>query len=308
MFRRKKKKLFFKDIEDFSKYKGYYCLIRLEGVKLGIFSYFLVLASAVAECMEKGLIPIIDLKNVKNEWNKGKGIEYNPWNLYYKQPAGFDLEDVDLDSTRIIIRDDYPAENIRPCDSMEFLTNDIAVAYWRSFLKKYFVCTDEMQKFLDARYQGTIAGKKTLGVLCRGTDYKILQPKEHPVQPEVADIINKVKEVLEEKGYTHVYLATEDIEVAEKFQEAFGEKLIVSKDMKVGYEVQEYLSTYMEHEKIDFDSNTKEYLASMYILSKCNALVAGRTSGSVAAFLMSDGYEYHYFYNLGRYKLNNYYL
>ena len=308
MFRRKKKILFFKDIEDFSKYKGYYCLIRIEGEKRGIFSYYLLFASEVAECIQNGLIPIIDLKNVKNEWNKGKEIGYNPWSLYYEPPVGLDIEDIDMESSQIIIRDNIPAENIRPCDSMEFLTNDIAVDYWRKFLKKYFVCTDKMQKFLDVRYKDTIAGKRVLGVLCRGTDYKILQPKEHPIQPEVSDMINKVNEVVEEKGYTHIYLATEDIEIEKKFQEAFGERLIVSKDMKIGYEAQEYLSTYMEQEKIDFESNTREYLASMYILSKCNALIAGRTSGSIAAFLMSEGYEYHYFYNLGRYKLNNYYL
>jgi hypothetical protein len=79
---------------------------------------------------------------------------------------------------------------------------------------------------------------------------------------------------------------------------SLGEKIDNSKD--------NYLNKVYEERGIDIYVNTLEYLSTIYNLSRCDALIAGRTSGSVAAYLMSDGYEYSFFYNTGRYRLSNY--
>lgn len=44
-----------------------------------------------------------------------------------------------------------------------------------------------------------------------------------------------------------------------------------------------------------------EYLTTIYILSKCTSIIAGRVNGTVIAALMNDGYEYSYYYDLGVY-------
>ena len=44
------------------------------------------------------------------------------------------------------------------------------------------------------------------------------------------------------------------------------------------------------------------YVLSVYILSKCRALAAGRTSGAIGALVMSEGYEHTFFWNEGMYK------
>ena len=46
----------------------------------------------------------------------------------------------------------------------------------------------------------------------------------------------------------------------------------------------------------------REYLISILVLSKCNALVAGGTSGSIGALFMSDSFEHCHMYQLGTYK------
>ena len=43
----------------------------------------------------------------------------------------------------------------------------------------------------------------------------------------------------------------------------------------------------------------KEYLTTIYILSKCNCIIAARASGTVAADIMSQGWEYAKYYDLG---------
>ena len=44
-----------------------------------------------------------------------------------------------------------------------------------------------------------------------------------------------------------------------------------------------------------------EYLTTISMLSKSYAFVGGRTSGSVGAMLLSDGYKSTYVFDLGRY-------
>ena len=49
-----------------------------------------------------------------------------------------------------------------------------------------------------------------------------------------------------------------------------------------------------------------EYLSSMNVLSKCDALIAGINTGSQMAYIMNDGeYEHVHFYNLGRYGIDD---
>jgi hypothetical protein len=48
--------------------------------------------------------------------------------------------------------------------------------------------------------------------------------------------------------------------------------------------------------------NTIDYYSTIYILSKCDGLLAGLTCGSICAYMMSKGYGYTHFWDLGRYQ------
>ena len=47
------------------------------------------------------------------------------------------------------------------------------------------------------------------------------------------------------------------------------------------------------------------YAASILALARADYLIAGNTSGSIAAQLLSDGYKYEHIYDLGRYPAND---
>lgn len=305
-FLRRNNEIRYETIGDFSKYKGNKCIIRRSGKALGIFSHYLTNAGNIASCIKNGLIPIIDMKNTENIWNEQKNRDIiNPWSFFFSQPFGVDINDIEGDKNRII-QDGILSENQRPGDSMEFLTNEDAVAYWRGFVKQYLQYSEYALEYAKQKYIRLVPNKKILGVLCRGTDYVNMQPMEHPIQPQVDEMIKKVREIKERFECDEVYLASEDRQVCDVFKKEFGDKLIQSTDVKVSYASNDYINTIFEKEKVDIYQNTLDYMASIFILSKCNVLLAGRTSGSVAAFIMSDGYEYSYFYNLGRYKCYNY--
>lgn len=306
MFWMKKKDqvLEYRNIKDFSPYKGYYCVIRREGVNLGLFSHYLTNAANIAACIQEGLIPVIDMQNVKNAWNQGDVRKDNPWEYYFKQPMNIGLNQIETD--RVLYQNDVVPVPQRPTDSMEFLTNPIAVSYWRTFTKKYMKFSDRVSAYLEETYRNTIKDYRTLGVLCRGTDYVKLRPQEHPIQPETDVIIEKVKETVNQYKYEKIYLTSEDQEICNRFKKEFGNMLIVSSGEKIGESADNYLTQIFEEKGIDIYNNSLDYLAAIYVLSKCNALIAGRTSGSIAAYIMSEGYEYSYFYNLGRYKIHNF--
>lgn len=306
MFWKKRKEhiIEYNDIKDFSQYRGYYCLIRREGANIGLFSHYLTNAANVAACIQEGLIPVIDMQHVENAWNRGNIGKDNPWEYYFEQPFGIGVNDIEISKT--IYQNGIVDEKQRPNDSMEFLTNCVTVNYWRTMIKNYMNFNKNTTAFLEERYEKVVRGKSVLGVLCRGTDYIQLRPKEHPIQPTVTEMIEKVREIQSKKGYEVIYLATEDQEIYECFQAEFGDQLIGSMDKKIRCTKAEYLNTIYEENQIDIRTNSLEYVASIYILSKCNALIAGRTSGSVAAFIMSEGYEYFYFFNKGRYGEDNY--
>jgi hypothetical protein len=51
----------------------------------------------------------------------------------------------------------------------------------------------------------------------------------------------------------------------------------------------------------DIINNALDYLSCILLLSKCGYLVAGRTSGTVGAYIFSSGYKDEFLFNLGLY-------
>ena len=67
--------------------------------------------------------------------------------------------------------------------------------------------------------------KNILGVLIRGTDYVLTKPKGHPIQPNVNDVINDVKEMDNKYKYDYIFFTTEDEIIRKKFSKIFQNKV-----------------------------------------------------------------------------------
>ncbi len=276
-----------------------YGLIQRQSETCGFFSYFITFVGGVQECLDRGLIPVIDMQNYPSMYQK-KG--ENVWDIYYKQPRGICVDEVGDEYTVIDCNNILPEK--RPNLSMDFLTNDYAVAYWREICKKYFSLSEFAKKYInnfESLYLSDGKSKETLGVLCRGTDYVGVKPYSHPVQPSAEEMILKVQEVLQKIGCKYIYLATEDQTIYEQFVTCFGERVIAPQVKRFADTGTQYLADVIK----DTQTGALEYIASIYMLAKCNSLIAGRTSGSIAAYILSDGYDYTYFWNIGRYGIDD---
>ena len=110
---------------------------------------------------------------------------------------------------------------------MEFLTNRNLVYSWKSLMKKYIPFSSEMEKNTLASQSFPFnTNERILGVLARGTDYTLLRPYNHPIQPTITQLLNKAEKVIEKYQCKYIYLATEDSLILSAFQKKFKNSLI----------------------------------------------------------------------------------
>lgn len=149
-------------------------------------------------------------------------------------------------------------------------------------------------------------GNNVLGVICRGTDYTLSKPKNHPRQPEIADVIAKTKKYIKKYKYEYIYLATESKSIEDKFRDAFPEKILTNKRSYYDEAMEKNGAKWITdvHFERENDEYLKgiEYLSSLYILSRCKALVGGNCTGTrIAIFLNDRTYERVYIFDRGLY-------
>ena len=54
----------------------------------------------------------------------------------------------------------------------------------------------------------------------------VAKPKNHPIQPDVSEIIKDAKKVMKEKRCNYVFVATEDKDILDVLKAEFGDKLL----------------------------------------------------------------------------------
>ena len=96
-------------------------------------------------------------------------------------------------------------------------------------LKKYIQYNDETKKYLEDQYSRLLGDKKTLAVHYRGTDFN-KGYNNHPIPVQVEQEIEKVKELLQQKAYEQIFLATDENAIVERFKQEFGDRVKVYED------------------------------------------------------------------------------
>ena len=256
----------------------------------GFFSFYIVNLGCALKYLNKGYIPIIDLKYFKNSLNKGNRSMPNPWEFFFHQPNNYTLKEVKKYAK------DFQHErctqfNFRPDEKNIYYQKDNTI-FWHNFSEKYFPMKKELKreaKIIMKKFFGN--SKNILGVKIRGTDY-YNRPKFHSKPARVETIIPDVKELDEKNKYDFIFLATEDENIKNKFIPEFIKKVKFLEP----YSKKEYAN---EIEK-NFDF-VKNYILTIVILSKCIDFVGCRCCGSAGAFVFSGGFRYSKVYNLGDY-------
>jgi len=266
-------------------------IIRRYATNMGIGSYVISNLSHIDYALKKGFTPIIDMYNYNSTDLSGK--KNNTWTLFYKQPLFETINNLDnaYKQRKYILSCGGIPEDA-PNDSMEFLCNKDKLKYWSSIYSKYCVLNDKTKKYFEEEYNELFSpAMRIVGVLCRGTDYYSLRPVGHPVQPLADQVVEKTIEVMREYSCNYIYLATEDKNIESTFRRHFGEKLITNKRVYKDYH-KGYLAKTLNIRENDSYYTNLEYLSSLNLLSKCNCIIAGRTSGTVLTINMNINKRY----------------
>ena len=257
----------------------------------GFFSFYIVNLGCALKYLNKGYIPIIDLKYFKNSLNKGNRSMPNPLEFFFHQPNNYTLKEVKKYAKHFKYKK-CSNPSFRP-DEKKIYYRDNNISFWYNFAKKYYPIKKELMneaKIIMKKFFGK--SKNILGVKIRGTDY-YSRPKGHSIPARVEKIIPDVKEMDKKYKYDFIYLATEDERVKNKFIPEFENKVrYLEPDLK-----KEYVN--------DVEKNldlVKNYILTIIILSKCLDFVGCRCCGATGAFIFSGGFRHSKVYNLGEYR------
>lgn len=248
----------------------------------------------IVYAFSKGYMPVIEVKNCEGD---------NIWNDLFLQPNTVYNEGREPAGEVVVC--DRKSLNIRPKISTIYKAEERAL--WSFFYQKLVVLNPRTLQYIYSEIEELDIGNNSLGVLVRGTDYTRLKPSGHPVQPDIDEVILKIREKCNLYGYNTIYVATEDKGLFEKISGAFGRDVV--KENKRQYYDEKYKTnqhTLVGEVSFDRENDTYlkglEYLSSLVILSKCSDFVGGGCGGTAFACFYSDGYRDEFIFDKGIYN------
>lgn len=281
-----------------------YFVIRRSYKGIGLYTYVCIVISYIAYAIEKGFVPIVDMKSYPNIYMSDEMIgKVNAWELFFKQPCGVGLDEIS--KGRVIFSHCIELPNITP--NLQQIKN--MPEYTQLFSKIYndFISyNQETQDYCNKELQ-LINNKRVLGVLFRGTDYSKGKPSGHPIQPNLNQMIEKVDEYVREYDYKYIYLATEESEAEKCFMEHFPGMILVNNrkyydDLGIDFSKTSIGNVRFKRNNDEYLKGL-EYLSSINILAKCDSLIAGGCAGTYAALIMNNqNYKHTFIWDLGVYK------
>lgn len=275
-------------------------IARRANSKAGLFSLVLTALGQIVYAVNRGYVPVVDLSNYVEGYSGSKQDTSNIWEYYFEQPCKVDLMEAKR-SKRVILGNGIITANLNyPKDTIAYREKELS--YWRGIARKYLIVKKDIFEEAVQLSKELFFGKKILGVLARGTDYINAKPYNHPVQPTAKQLMEKIDEMLGDGEYDGIYLATEDSIFYQQFTKKYGEKLISLKTKRYQTQGNENIN---DIRKADVENGYvlgKDYLITILLLSMCDALIAGNTSGTLGALLLNEEYEYKYIFDLGVYQ------
>ena len=272
---------------------------RTECPLCGLFSLHNVYLGCIYQYLAKGYIPIVDMKSYKNSYNNYKLLNNNIWELFFEQPFGYTLEEIEK-KAKFKEKKECSSKGLRP-NEINIYYSHVAINYWHDFAKKFMPIKKDIVDEADIIMKKLFfKSKNILGVKLRGTDYIAIKPRGHSKMPDLNTTINDVKKMDIKNNYDWIFISSEDERIKERYINKFKDKikhLNPNKVINYNYK-QPTIITYNKVVKGNLDY-ARNYLLNIIILSKCTDLVTVRCSGAAGVFILTEGFRNTLIYNLG---------
>lgn len=204
--------------------------------------------------------------------------------LYYFAPVS-DVRCSD-NAAHVLIANDYHIKSVQDrLNTHGYVVSDEYMNELSSMIKKYIRYNEKTKNYLENEYEKLIGNKKALAVHFRGTDYR-RQYNNHPVFVTLEEEILKVREILKEKDYELIFLATDEQAAVDIFQQEFGERVKAFEDVYRAVDGNESVAyRCISREKHHYLLGL-EVLRDQYMLTRCDGLVCGVSNLTISARLM----------------------
>lgn len=225
----------------------------------------------------------------------GKGYSYaerepvngtdNPFEYYFKQPAGVSLSDISVAKRVLKSRKEnaFLVSQKYSIDKGYEFSEDYLAELGR-VSAKYICLNDDTESWMQEQMKEVLGGKKTLGVHVRGTDFK-RNYMGHPVKVETEEYIEATWRLLEKADYDRIFLATDDSGAVRNFQMQFGNRVVFYQDV-VRSDGNETVMKSNSERKYHHYLLGREVLRDAWTLGHCDGLVAGLSQVSMNARIL----------------------
>lgn len=260
------------------------------GCSVGFFAEFLYTLIRLFFATDRGFTPYVYWGNNFLYYEAG-GVdnEYNAF-LYYFNPVSEVISSEN--AAHVLIATDYHIHDVQDrLNTHGYAVSDAYMDGLSSMVKRYISYNDKTKDYLEKSYETLIGDKKALAVHFRGTDYR-RQYNNHPVFVTIEQEIEKVREMLEEKDYDVVFLATDEQEAVKIFRNEFGDTVKFFEDTWRADGGDESVAYSCADRKQHHYLLGLEVLRDQYMLTRCDGLVCGISNLTLSARMMRRAW-YH---------------
>lgn len=268
--------------------KKYY-IIRRPALGAGFFSNYFWVLGHVVFAKKLGYIPVVDMENYKTLYSEEEPVDgvSNAWNYYFRDVDQVGLKEA-YDSGRFVLGNEKYLTRYaeKYCDPNYRYPTDKMIDYYAPYIRKFLrIREDLLQKFESEWTEDMHGMDRSIGVHIRGTDMK--NDLGHPLPADVTSYVEEIQKLLkEDERITHIYLATDEINILQKVQELLADEKVqicfqdafrvedTGEKRKVGIH-----ETKLEKERTHHHYLMgEEVLRDAWFLSKCDYLVCGHSN------------------------------
>ena len=268
--------------------------IQEAGRGYGFFAEFKTLLENLIFAEKYGFIPCVRYGRNYAYYDEAITDISNPFE-YYFEPIGGEIE-TEKALNVLISKPEYG-------QSFEFIDDENADGYHFSdnmtsrlaeMLGKYVRIKPDILNRFEQEFNDLIGSQKALGIHYRGTDFKVGYD-HHPKQVELQQTSYEVDKAIKERGYTKIFLATDDETALEYFNAKYGDIISSCTDVKRSSGNKSVAFSESDRKAHKYKLGL-EVLRDAYFLSKCDGVICGVSQVPFAArlFKQSRGEKYSY--------------
>lgn len=260
----------------------------------------------ISYAMENHWIPVVDWVN----YGKFAHQEDYPihgttdcWAYFWNQPSPYTLDEV-YQSKNVILSDQNTRDyGIIPPTAIKspFLPYAKRLVATCPKYASLISFNDETMAYINEKEKAlfkNLSRSRILGVSIRAMSYGTYAVQNHPRQPSIDELIEKISEKMAEWEMEAIYFACESDIVVNKLKEFFIDKLIALPRLR--YEKETSVGDTSLYEQGQKYQTNLDYLTEMVLLSRCGSLLAGMSGGVRMAVIWNGGnYKHMEFFEKG---------